>query len=473
MPHDPDILLLRRFAENRDEGAFGELVGRRIDGVYSVALRRMGGDVHLAEDVTQQVFVALAHKAGRLVAHPDLTGWLYTTTHHEAANAVRTERRRKAREEKAHAMPDHSPEPQADWSRVAPVLDDAIEQLGASDRAAVLLRFIERRAFAEIGARLNVSEDAARMRVDRALEKLRSRLEDRGIASTAAALGTALGVHAATVAPASLVGVVTSAALAGAAPASGAVLLGSIFAMTKLKVAIAAGVLIGSAIALREMQASRALTAEIRQLESVRNEAASLGAARQRVVSSLAEASPSDADTQELARVRGRIALLKSRPEGVLESEMKPVSACTNQGWGTPLASFETQLWARTSGNIDAFAGAFGWMSVDGKAQVDRFFAALPEAVRARLQTPEKMLSPDKQAGALGELQSFQILGQTEYGDAVRVRAWGRFTSGRELPLDMLFKNFGGAWRVPITDQQVELWLKEFDPATGERFSKK
>ena len=66
-----------------------------------------------------------------------------------------------------------------DWERVRPVLDDAMRDLAAADREAVLLRFFEQRPFAEIGAALNVTDDAARMRVDRALEKLRALLARR------------------------------------------------------------------------------------------------------------------------------------------------------------------------------------------------------------------------------------------------------------------------------------------------------
>lgn len=104
MPPLDDATLLRRYVSEGAQDAFTELVRRHIDGVYSSALRRVGGDTHLAEDATQQVFAALARKAAALSRHPLLTGWLYLTTRHEASNIVRTEQRRKAREQEAHAM---------------------------------------------------------------------------------------------------------------------------------------------------------------------------------------------------------------------------------------------------------------------------------------------------------------------------------------------------------------------------------
>jgi DNA-directed RNA polymerase specialized sigma24 family protein len=96
--------LLRRYAEEKSEAAFAELVRRRIDFVYAVALRKVGGDAHLAEDVAQQVFVDLARKAAKLAHHAVLSGWLFTSTHYAATQLVRAERRRRAREAKAEAM---------------------------------------------------------------------------------------------------------------------------------------------------------------------------------------------------------------------------------------------------------------------------------------------------------------------------------------------------------------------------------
>src|SRR5579871_3098726 len=81
-----DSELLRRYADERSEVAFAELVRRHLDLVYSVALRQVAGDVHLAEDVAQQVFAALARKAGTLVGRPALSGWLYRSAHFTASD---------------------------------------------------------------------------------------------------------------------------------------------------------------------------------------------------------------------------------------------------------------------------------------------------------------------------------------------------------------------------------------------------
>jgi RNA polymerase sigma factor (sigma-70 family) len=227
MPEDAE--LLHRYVADRSEAAFAELVQRHINLVYSVALRRVNGQVHLAEDVTQSVFTDLARKAPALAGHTVLPAWLFTSARYAAAQVLRTERRRQLREQEAHTMhellgDESSP---ADWDRLRPVLDDALDQLDTRDREAVLLRFYEGQPFAEVGAALQLTDDAARMRVDRALDKLRGLLAKRGVTSTAAALATVLANQAALAAPAGLAASVTGAALAGATAASGAAGLGA------------------------------------------------------------------------------------------------------------------------------------------------------------------------------------------------------------------------------------------------------
>ena len=95
----PDNELLRRYAETKSEEAFAELVRRHIDLVYSAVLRPLNGDVHLAQDAAQSVFTDLARKAAALSRCATLTGWLYTSARFAAAEIVRTETRRRGREE--------------------------------------------------------------------------------------------------------------------------------------------------------------------------------------------------------------------------------------------------------------------------------------------------------------------------------------------------------------------------------------
>ena len=219
-----DAELLRCYVEDRSEAAFTELVSRHLALVYSCALRRVGHDAQLAEDVTQQVFCALARKAPSLLQRPSLSGWLYVGTQHAAAAVVRQERRRKVREEQATLMeqilhPTTGAEP--DWSQLRPLLDQLILELKEEDREAVILRFFEKRPFAEIAATLHLSEEAARKRADRAVDKLRARLAERGVTSGTGALAFALAGQASAALPAALAANITSAALASAGAGGG------------------------------------------------------------------------------------------------------------------------------------------------------------------------------------------------------------------------------------------------------------
>ncbi len=236
-----DATLLHRFAEEKSEAAFTELVQRHFDLVYGAALRRTGGDTHWAADVAQQVFTALARQARELSRHPALSAWLHTATRNLAVNLVTAEHRRKNRELTAVAM--EAPlraadEPPLDWEAVRPVIDAAIDGLPEADRAAVVLRFLERRSFADIGASLSISTDAARMRTERALEKLRGVLARRGITSTAAALGVLVSAQAKVNAPFGLAAEVAAGAVG--ATASNAVMgtVGSFLVNTKTIIAV-------------------------------------------------------------------------------------------------------------------------------------------------------------------------------------------------------------------------------------------
>src|SRR5690349_9642371 len=211
----PDVELLRNYARTKSEEAFAELVRRHVNLVYSAALRQVGGDAHLAEDVAQTVFTDLARKAASLCRRDNLTGWLYTSSHFAAANIARGEHRRRDREEQFMREPIHDNAATADWEKLRPTLDSVMHELKEPDREAVLLRYFENRPFAEVGARLSVNENTARRRVERALEKMRALLAKRGI-TIATALASVISANAVQTAPASLSGSLATAALSGA-----------------------------------------------------------------------------------------------------------------------------------------------------------------------------------------------------------------------------------------------------------------
>ena len=136
-----DAKLLRDYARDGSEASFGELVSRYVDLVYATALRQVNGDMHLAQDVTQSVFIDLARRAGVLSAVTVLGGWLYRHTGFTASKAVRSEQRRRIREQEAVNMNTLHNQPITDaaWQQVAPVLDEAMQRLGATKDILSLL----------------------------------------------------------------------------------------------------------------------------------------------------------------------------------------------------------------------------------------------------------------------------------------------------------------------------------------------
>jgi RNA polymerase sigma factor (sigma-70 family) len=200
-----DWELIQRFAETRDEAAFEKIVERYGGLVFASARRQVGPDA--AEDVTQAVFLVLAKKAPALRRDVILSSWLFRTTGFAVAQFRRREARR-ARREAWAAMnsPDSThPEVQDDsvqfWQRH---LDDAIAALPEVDRQYILVRFFERRKFAELADRFGVSEDAAKKRVARAVDRLRSLLSARGVALSSATLATKLSENRVEAIPAGL-----------------------------------------------------------------------------------------------------------------------------------------------------------------------------------------------------------------------------------------------------------------------------
>ena len=227
-----DSELLQRFATAGSEPAFHELVQRHLPLVWGTARRVANGDAALAEDISQIVFADLARQAGKLRSGAVVGAWLHRHTHFIASKAVRTEVRRRTREQNAihlHAMPPYSdsdPLPAGEaWANLAPHLDPALDALPAADREAVVLRFFEHQDLRTIGERLGISEEAARKRVARALERLRAGLTKRGAVLTVAVLGALLTEHAAAAVPANLAKSVAATALerwlAGSAGSAG------------------------------------------------------------------------------------------------------------------------------------------------------------------------------------------------------------------------------------------------------------
>jgi RNA polymerase sigma factor (sigma-70 family) len=390
-----DAELLKRYARDRDERAFAELVQRHLGVVYAAALRRTGGRTHLAEEIAQKVFTDLARKAPLLSNHPALTGWLHRSTRYTAIDAARAELRGLKLSETLAAMPDTNlpSEAQVEWSRLRPVLDEVLDELKETDREAMLLRYFEGLSFAEVGARMNLSENAARMRTERALEKLRGQLGKRGVTSTTAALGLLLANSAFGAAPAGLSATITTTALA-AAPATGGLV--TFLLMNKIAIPALSAVAAAGVTALVWTSVVPTVSAQ---------ELATLHAENARLVQATApgaSAEKVDAVAREFATTVTGIARALEERHAARETSataggMSPASAGAaditprghrNHGIATARDAAFTFAWAGDICDPDELAKVITFDAA-ARAKALEILATMPEAIRTEYPTPE------------------------------------------------------------------------------------
>jgi RNA polymerase sigma factor (sigma-70 family) len=475
--------LLADYVQNGSDAAFRDLVTRYLDLVYSAAVRLVGDDRHLAEDVVQIVFVDLARLAGTFSSEVRLGGWLHRHTCFVAAKTLRGERRRQSRERQAIEMNALQDLPEAGLAQVAPVLDEAINQLGATDRAAILLRFFERLDFRSVGEALGSNEAAAQKRVARALEKLHTLLKRRGIAFSAAALGTALAGQAVTAAPAGLAVSISGTALAAAAAAGAGttLILLKFMTLTKLQLGIISAIVIAGVATTMVIQQQTKLRGANASLRQQVDELDRLKAENERLSNQLAQARTSkpmnDEQLSELLKLRGQVAALQNQkpvptgsPTNAQPAKSRdglarqlpaptvpllPAASWTNVGVATPEASFQTFSWAVAKKDLPAFTQAVAWDD-DAKKQAEAMFAAAPESVRQKFGSIDGVLcafvnrfSPESPVAGFG------VVSTDIQGDEVTLIEQHQYEDGtvRQNPITM--HHFDDGWRVVLGDARI------------------
>ncbi|MBC7783656.1 MAG: sigma-70 family RNA polymerase sigma factor [Burkholderiales bacterium] len=242
---EEDELNLRAFSERRDADAFAKLVRRHVHLVHGTALRALGGDITLADDVTQAVFVIFAKKAASIRGAAALPAWLHQTTLYAVSNAKKTRARRRYHESRAAvtrsevSMAD-SPAGDSGSDSIVALLDQGIATLGARDRTAILARYFQGASASDIAQQENTSPEVAQKRLERAVERLRAFFRKSNAKITAAGISATLVASAAHAAPSQLITTITSNSLSIAASASVAgITQGTLSMMAWIKIKLA------------------------------------------------------------------------------------------------------------------------------------------------------------------------------------------------------------------------------------------
>ena len=394
MPEMDDIELLAQYTQRNSEEAFATLVARHVNLVYSVAMRHVG-NAHQAEEITQAVFIILARKARGLSKRTVLSGWLYQTARLTAANFLRAEIRRTHREQEAY-MQSLSNETEPDsWPQIAPLLDTAMAGLSDKDRNAIVLRFFDGKTLKDVGVALGASEDAAKMRVNRAVEKLRKFFTKRGLTLSAAAIAGTVSANAVQAAPVGLATTISAAALAGTTAVTAVTIAATkaIAMITLQKTLITATIVAAIGTGIYEARQASTLRTkvqtlqqqqaeQIQQLQNERDDATSqLSALRD-------DNKRLKRNAAELLKLRGEVGQLRRQLDTANRETSQPVAPAQNAqkltnhlpgtyiplnevgfaGYATPEAALETITWKLWNATYDQMVEELP-LSADEKAK--------------------------------------------------------------------------------------------------------
>ena len=468
MNDQTDQQLLRDYVERKSDPAFAAIVQRYVDLVYSAALR-MSGDAHAAKDVTQGVFFALSRNASQLTAHRILAGWLYNTARNLAAKEIRSEVRRREREQQAVAMNELlAIQPDTNWDDIAPHLDAALGELNEPDREALLLRYFKNHDLRTVGAALGISDDAAQKRVSRAVERLREFFAKRGVAIGASGLVVVISANAVQAAPAGLaVTISTAAALtATAISTSTAIAATKTIAMTTLQktlIGAALAAAIGTGIyearqawRLREqVQALQrqqlALTEQTQQLRNEREEAS------RRLTALLQENERFRGETAELPKLRGEVARLRPLQKDVVSLQKMATQSTSglaewkldqvmNVGRTTPQDVVQSSLWAEMTTNLSEIRRSLMADESDPptEADIDEF-----------VDDPNNHLHFSKDELKTGNIK---VLSQKIISpDQVVLTVSRQFDeSGKGIAVPLTLRNVNGQWKIVVFNVRDE-----------------
>ncbi len=421
MQNKSDAQLLREYAAQHCEPAFAEIVARHTDLVYSAALRQTGSP-ELALEIAQSVFTDLARKARALAdtlsAEASLAGWLFRGTRFAGLKLLRDDHRRHSREREFMEHFNPASETTPDWERVAPVLDEAMAELGDADHEAVLLRYFKNQDFHAVGLALGVSDDTAQKRVSRAVERLREFFVKRGVTVGASGLGVVISANAVQAAPIGF-----SAAIATTATLGGKV------------ITVATTATVTKAIAMTILQKTF-IAATILITLTI---ATSTYIAHQR-------------NTEQL-RVENQTDF--------------PSDSWTDSGFATPQAALRTRGWAVLTGNRERFKESLS-ITDGARNMLEQMIAAVP------VSDAEKKLHPEFLNMTAEDATLFPMMGQNKRNAFTNYHILSRQSPSADVKLlevetqmasaparkeTLKFQRLGRDWKVVIDE---DLLAEEF-----------
>lgn len=490
-----DMALVREFSVRHSDAAFATLVQRHVNLVYSAAHRQVG-DAHLAQEITQAVFLVLARKATALGSTTILSAWLYRTTRYVAADALRSQRRRAQREQEAYMQSQLNDSTTDAWSQLAPMLDEAMADLGETDRSALVLRFFENRTAAEIAAALRVKEAAAQKRVARALEKLRKIFLRRGVALSTASIAGAISANSISAAPVAVaVSVAQIVGTSAVATASTLTLMkGVLGLMTISKLQLGTvGVLVVAGLAtplLLEHRANARLREENLALRQPQAATAATPAGVEPAVSD--ELERLRREHAELLKLRGEIARLRgveqeltrlrsatsnagpkaatSNPATALQD--LPKDSWSDAGFATPLAALQTRGWAVLNANRERFKESVHITNGARKlmdAMVEGMITASPDPAKAReqirqagLTSEDGLLFPMIAENEQKTYTGYRVLSQQNpAADELVLEVETQMAAASAKREKVKLQRFDGVWKVVIDEGFIESQMRE------------
>lgn len=453
---ETDADLLQQFASNGSQAAFEEVVRRNVGLVYGSALRQLRGDSHAAEDIAQTVFVLLSRKAGTIPPNSVAAAWLFTATRYAVSHHLRAQRRRIDREQEAQTMNELNSEPVQDayWARIKPELDDLVASLGSHERDAILLRFFQGRSLSEVGQQLGISADAARMRIERGLEKLRSTLSKRGVSSSAAAIGAMLTQEAAFAISPTLASSIAATAFSGlSAGSTGAAFLNSVI-MAKIKTGLVGALVAGVIVTAVFQERTKAqLRLEIASLDQESN--GSAGDERRESAAIAAPERIKDANKKDPGhsdapkRPRGPSLVVNDPiPGGLVNRGWLPVSALHDAGRADVPSAVETMLWGQAHPETATLASTL-WITM------------VKNPITGKEQWAPTNLTPDSAevvtAARVSKREPFsevQVIEQVGAGDNAYVTMQFRTADGRVYQQNRRLHITGDGWKwLPSAEQ--------------------